>query len=76
MGPKEGFEKNNNSAILFNNNRWSLSFRNRWPSGPPTSETRWPFGKSGGQWPPGHREFRALMLCYNVGVGGKREKIK
>ena len=30
------------------------------PAGPPTSETRWPFGKSGGQWPPGHREFRAL----------------
>ena len=52
--------KNITVLLFFNNNRWPPGSRNRWPSGPPTSETRWPFGKSGGQWPPGHREFRAL----------------
>ena len=55
-----GFGEKSQRHFIFNNNRWPPGFRIWWPSGPPTSETRWPFRKSGGQWPPGHREFRAL----------------
>ena len=67
---KGGFEEKKYAVLyFFKINRWPPGFRNRWPSGPPTSETRWPFKKSGGQWPPGHREFRALSLSiYHVNM--------